>query len=238
MTVSLDFTGLEAKRYTLDEQLGEGGFGTVYAAVNSNDEQVAIKVLDKEKNSTIPGRTGRIPLEKAIMMILSEPSVCVNVVQMLDWLDLSTSYIMVMERPIPSMDLQQYCESKGPLLPKSALKVFKQVVVACQFCFDRGVYHNDIKLDNILINTETFVVKLIDFGLAKKIETNERNDDILWLGKLLYALLHFPNVVTLHTDPHFRPVVSEACRQLILQCLDQNNLPTFMEILNHECFNE
>lgn len=107
------------------------------------------------------------------MTTLSKPPGCVHVVKMLGKIELSDSYVIVMECPISSLDLRQYCKDKGPLPESLALDIFKQVVVACQHCFNRRVYHNDINPDNLLINIETSLTKLIDFGCAIWIGPNK-----------------------------------------------------------------
>ncbi len=42
----------------------------------------------------------------------------------------------------------------------------RQLVLAVQHCIDHGIFHNDIHADNILVNTDTLELKLIDFGAA------------------------------------------------------------------------
>ncbi|TRY97996.1 hypothetical protein DNTS_005326 [Danionella cerebrum] len=49
--------------------------------------------------------------------------------------------------------------------------VILQVVTAAQVCCERGVFHRDIKMENILINPQTLQVKLIDFGCGEILTT-------------------------------------------------------------------
>jgi maternal embryonic leucine zipper kinase len=54
-------------------------------------------------------------------------------------------------------------------LPEVQCKVvFKQIVSALAYIHKRGYAHRDLKLDNILFNGPTSVVKLIDFGFSVK----------------------------------------------------------------------
>ena len=51
--------------------------------------------------------------------------------------------------------------------------VLVQLLDAVQYCHDRGVYHRDIKLDNILTNEDGTEVKIADFGLSTSSPTSE-----------------------------------------------------------------
>ncbi|MBH0219778.1 protein kinase, partial [Listeria monocytogenes] len=73
--------------------------------------------------------------------------------------------IMVLQHPSPCMNLSDYLQlQKNPLSEAQAREIMRQVVWATRHCAARGVIHRDIKADNLLINTETLVVKLINFG--------------------------------------------------------------------------
>ncbi|KAL0187892.1 hypothetical protein M9458_014991, partial [Cirrhinus mrigala] len=66
------------------------------------------------------------------------------IIQLLDWQDQPERYIMVLERPLPCKDLED-----------TARVIMAQATKAAYL---------DIKQENLLINTETLEVKLIDFG--------------------------------------------------------------------------
>lgn len=52
-------------------------------------------------------------------------------------------------------------------MPEARIKqIMQQVVQAACHSKDRGVFHRDIQLRNVLLNTQTMEVKLIDFGLG------------------------------------------------------------------------
>lgn len=103
---------------------------------------------------------------------VSKPPRCKNVIELLEWIDLSSTFVMVMERPMPCVDLYEYCKShaKCQLPEYKARELIRQLVKALQHCFNCGVLHEDIRLSNILVNKETLEVKLIDFGCAKVLE--------------------------------------------------------------------
>ncbi|XP_058231798.1 serine/threonine-protein kinase pim-1-like [Hemibagrus wyckioides] len=155
--------------YTPGELLGEGGFGSVCAGVRKADgKQVAIKYVGKEKNEafiTVPGETKSLPLEMALMQMVSKLNRHENVLELFEWFEMSDCYILILERPSPCTDLWTFQEKHGCLLSEPLAQQFmRQVVQAARHCCDCGVLHRDIKPENILINTDTLQLKLIDFG--------------------------------------------------------------------------
>ena len=83
-----------------------------------------------------------------------------EVIKMYDWFERRSSYILVMERPQPVIDLFDYLNQYGPMPLPSAKKIFRQV----------GVLHTVNKLDNIvnlevklLLATWTLFIKLAKY---------------------------------------------------------------------------
>lgn len=109
------------------------------------------------------------------MEIVSKQPCCDNVIELLDWMNVSSSFVLVMEQPMPCMDLQKFCQSHTNCqLPEyTAREVMRQLVQAVWYCFDCGVLHEDIRPLNILVKTDTLEVKLIDFGCARRLETSK-----------------------------------------------------------------
>nr|XP_021324651.1 serine/threonine-protein kinase pim-3-like isoform X2 [Danio rerio] len=106
-----------------------------------------------------------LPLEITLANMASGGSRCANIIKLLDWQVFENHYVMVMERPSPSMDLEAFLEvSGGVLSEKTAHTIMRQAVYAANVCCYRGVFHRDIKLQNLLVNPDTLEVKLIDFG--------------------------------------------------------------------------
>lgn len=83
---------------------------------------------------------------------------------MLDWYERRTTYILVMERPQPVIDLFDYLNQHGALSEAVARSIFRQIAEAVIHCHANGVVHRDIKDENILLNLHTSEAKLIDFG--------------------------------------------------------------------------
>ncbi|KAK3511143.1 hypothetical protein QTP70_032086, partial [Hemibagrus guttatus] len=97
------------------------------------------------------------------MQLACKPPHCPNVVQLIEWFETAQYFILVMERPDPCVDLYKYC-NKNRLNDIEAQILMAQVAVAASHCLNRGVFHRDIKEENIVVNPDTLEVKLIDFG--------------------------------------------------------------------------
>ncbi|MBN3294300.1 PIM2 kinase, partial [Polypterus senegalus] len=109
-------------------------------------------------------------MEVALMMMVNRPPTCPNIIRLLDWTETASVYIMVIERPFFCQDLSDFMHSQG----RTSGKVFfKQITEAVQYCHFKGVFHNDVKKENILVVTGTFQLKLIDFGCGYFLKDTE-----------------------------------------------------------------
>ncbi|XP_037617609.1 calcium-dependent protein kinase 1-like isoform X5 [Sebastes umbrosus] len=160
----------EAK-YRKERMLGEGGYGAVFAGHRKDDHlPVAIKHIRRFHCTTVDldGVITAIPTEVALLLHLKPAAAGTSaVVSLLDWYNLGNELILVLERPVPCMDLYDYLESiQLPIEEKIARIITKQLVEGLQEVQSRGVFHRDIKTENILIETGSDVprVRIIDFG--------------------------------------------------------------------------
>uniref|UniRef100_A0A3Q4AQK8 non-specific serine/threonine protein kinase n=1 Tax=Mola mola TaxID=94237 RepID=A0A3Q4AQK8_MOLML len=154
-------------RYQELTRLGVGGFGSVFAGFRKNDYlPVAIKHIPK-KNVVL----SLLCSEVAVMLAISagtNGSVGMSLpVTLLDWYDVHQELILVLERPVPCEDLYKYCKERGGSIEEKEI-ILKQVVDATKYLEDKCIFHRDIKLENILIETSLDVprARLIDFGLS------------------------------------------------------------------------
>ncbi|XP_058717387.1 serine/threonine-protein kinase pim-1-like [Poecile atricapillus] len=151
--------------YRVGSLLGRGGFGSVFAATRLSDgAPVAIKKVPRDRIrrwGELPDGT-RAPLEIVLMDKVS--SGCAAVIQLLEWLELPDSFLLVLERPQWCQDLSRLLAERRFLPEEEARGLFCQVLEAVQHCTSCGVLHRDIKPENILLDLATGQVKLIDFG--------------------------------------------------------------------------
>ncbi len=105
---------------------------------------------------------------------------------MLDWFEEAHCHILILEYPQPCMTLNSFLKLNRRRLDENQARRFMlQAVLAAKHCMDRGVAHNDIRVDNILINTDTLQLKLIDFGCGELIEGCD-DEDNQYRGELAY----------------------------------------------------
>ncbi|KAF3861048.1 hypothetical protein F7725_001303 [Dissostichus mawsoni] len=149
--------------------LGSGGFGSVFSGQRLSDGlQVAIKQISSDRVqqwARLPGEAAPVPMEIALLQQLSEVGGHGAVVRMLDWFCVEgRGFLLVLERPPHCQDLFDFITERGALPERLALRFFRQVVEALRFLHAHGVVHRDIKDENIVVDTRTLEVKLIDFG--------------------------------------------------------------------------
>lgn len=154
-------------RYRIEREVGAGGMGTVYRAVDSQlNRVVALKILpkDKAKNELL---VKRFQSEgKAAAALRHENLVCV-----FDTGEISGSLYIAMEF-VQGIDGQELVVRDGPLSVERSLNIIKQVAKGLQHAYQHHIVHRDIKPSNLLIDSNEHV-KLADFGLARSLDEEE-----------------------------------------------------------------
>ncbi|XP_048067242.1 serine/threonine-protein kinase pim-3-like isoform X2 [Megalobrama amblycephala] len=155
-------------RYAIGRKLGQGGFGAVYEGTRLADgHQVAVKFVKKTKHTeciSIPDHPEPLPKEVALTILANKGPVK-DIIELLDWQDQQDFYVMVLERLSHSMDVSRLVQGNGGSIDENfARLIIWGATLAAEACCRRGVYHGDIKLENLLIDLKNLEVKLIDFG--------------------------------------------------------------------------
>ncbi len=149
--------------YRIVEKLGEGGMGVVYKAVDTHlDRPVAIKVLRPDAVSN-DDRKCRFQQEARAASALNHP----NIITVHDIASDDGVDFIVMEC-IEGKSLSELIPRSGMRLDP-LLKVATQIADALAAAHGRGIVHRDLKPANIMV-TDTGLVKVLDFGLAKLVE--------------------------------------------------------------------
>ncbi|CAJ0943214.1 unnamed protein product, partial [Mesorhabditis belari] len=160
------------KAYSMSKKIGQGGFGIVYQGKRLTDQQpVAIKFINR-KNIREWGKIGNelVPMEIYMLFKLTGTP---SVIRLLDWYQIPEGYIIVMERPFPSIDLFEFLSAHNKVDEEVTRFLFRQIVRTVLELQDLGVLHRDLKDENLLINLETGELKLIDFGAATPLNKSQ-----------------------------------------------------------------
>ena len=150
--------------YEILSPLGAGGMGEVYRANDSKlDRAVAIKVLPQSVSSD-PGRLARFAREAKAVAALSHP----NILAIHDYGIQDGVAYAVMEL-LSGQTLRDRLDS-GPLPQQLAIEYAIQIAKGLSAAHEKGIVHRDLKPENLFVSKDGHV-KILDFGLAKKIET-------------------------------------------------------------------
>jgi tRNA A-37 threonylcarbamoyl transferase component Bud32/Tol biopolymer transport system component len=156
--------GTRVGPYEILSQLGSGGMGEVFKARDPKlDRLVAIKVLPQALYQD-PRMRVRFEREAKAVAALSHP----NVLSIFDfgW-DGSHAYA-VMEL-LEGRTLRQVLE-EGPLPPRKVVEWGLLIARGVAAAHEKGLVHRDLKPENIFV-TEDGQLKVLDFGLARSVET-------------------------------------------------------------------
>jgi eukaryotic-like serine/threonine-protein kinase len=166
----LDSTGSSALpprsigRYALTQRLGEGGMGVVYLAEREDVKTlVAIKILRDAWVS--PSRRDRFAAEQRTLAQLNHPSIARFYDA--DTLEDGTPWIAM--EYVRGATIAEYCRAHAAGV-RDRLRLVREVCEAVLHAHRQLIVHRDVKPSNILV-TDEGKVKLLDFGIAKQLES-------------------------------------------------------------------
>ncbi|MEZ6095286.1 MAG: protein kinase [Pirellulaceae bacterium] len=161
-TTASNLSVVQLGRFQIQELIGKGGFGVIYAAYDSQlERRVAIKIPKPEAllSSTLRKRFLR---EGRAAACLSHP----NIVAVYEVGKQGPICFMATEL-IDGPNLNRWTRDRS-FDSKSAAQIMVQIADAIQHAHSRGILHRDLKPANILMDGE--VPKVTDFGLAQRLE--------------------------------------------------------------------
>ncbi len=157
--------------YRILSTIFAGGMGEVYLARDLTlDVDVAVKFLRREFNDD-PEWQARLEREARLQAGLNHP----NIVGIHYKGEFDGRPFLVFEF-VPGETLKDKLD-KGPLLIKEALPLFSQLAEALDHAHRNGIIHRDLKPSNLMV-TPTGQLKVLDFGIAKKISADLTTIDL------------------------------------------------------------
>ena len=170
-TLTAPLTGrLVVDRYTIEEELGRGGFGTVYGASAGGGERVAVKVFSRSE-----GLAPRADREARTARKLDHPNI--HTVLGVEGDD---EHVYLVSQLVEGERLD-----RSGLADDQAVRAIAAVCDALAHAHARGIVHRDVKPANILVGRDG-TVTLTDFGIASDEDCRDQTVDERVLGTLSY----------------------------------------------------
>ncbi|WP_306465343.1 MULTISPECIES: serine/threonine-protein kinase [Corallococcus] len=169
--------GAQVLGYTVERQLGQGGFGTVYLA-HCEGQRFALKLLH------LPRVGERAEREVSILTRLHHP----NVVRILGhgyWPVPQPQFIVIATEYVDGRQLDAWADAENPTA-KQVTRVLLGVARALAAAHSDGVVHRDVKEANVMVRASDGLAKLVDFGIGDYVGARELTADILPPGTVDY----------------------------------------------------
>jgi Tol biopolymer transport system component len=167
--------GTKLGPYEIQSPLGAGGMGEVYRARDTRlGREVAIKVLP-EALARDADRLRRFEQEARTIAALNHP----NILAIHDIGTHDGAPFLVSEL-LEGMTLREKLEA-GPLPVRRAIENALGIAQGLAAAHEKGIVHRDLKPENVFL-TRDGRVKVLDFGLAKLVRPEERNETALTLA--------------------------------------------------------
>ncbi|MBW4472689.1 MAG: serine/threonine protein kinase [Stenomitos rutilans HA7619-LM2] len=157
---------LQGGKYTLDEELGRGGFGITFKATHHFlGQTVVIKTL----NESLRYEPDYADYQRKFQDEARRLALCVHphIVRISDFFVEAGQAYMVMDY-IPGPNLEALAFPNRPLPEAIAIHYARQIGNALKVVHQNGLLHRDIKPQNIILRQGTQEVVLIDFGIARE----------------------------------------------------------------------
>lgn len=151
-------------RFVLKSPLGKGGMGSVFL-VESNDDfrlERALKIIEKKGNNYYT--------EVEILKTLDHPGIP-KVIEVIE----TDDYFFILQEYIKGKSLRDVISENGQLDESITEVWMNDLANTLAYIHDQGYIHRDIKPGNIMI-TEDGEVKLIDFGISKRMDNIDELD--------------------------------------------------------------
>jgi serine/threonine-protein kinase len=154
-----------AGRFRIDQLLGQGGYGSVFAATQLNlSRRVALKIMHPDVLRR-PEALARFEREAVLTQQLAHP----NTVRLFDFGRTDQGVPFIVWELLVGRSLERELATAGPLPVARVRHITQQVLKALMEAHGMGIVHRDIKPANIFLSDfagEPDFVKVLDFGIA------------------------------------------------------------------------
>jgi serine/threonine-protein kinase len=171
-------------RYRIVRQLGRGGMGAVYEAIQlSMNRPVAMKLIHPTlaEDEELVQRFHR---EMQVTSSIVHP----NTVSVLDFGATETGQLFLVMELLDGRSLAAVLRDEGALPVERIVHIGKQVLRALAAAHHEGIVHRDLKPENVMLQDrfdERDAVKVLDFGIARVLEPGANAPAMTMEGTLL-----------------------------------------------------
>ena len=174
-----DMIGRTIGKYRIVGQLGRGGAGIVYKAVDETlNRDVAVKTLNPDLANTEV--MSRFRAEATILAKLNHPQIAT----IFELFRSENDLLMVMEF-VRGETLDKLSERLGPIAPDRSAYLIDLILSALEHAHREGVVHRDVKPANVMVTNEGSI-KIMDFGIARVLNAEQKTVDFRLMGTPAY----------------------------------------------------
>jgi tetratricopeptide (TPR) repeat protein/tRNA A-37 threonylcarbamoyl transferase component Bud32 len=167
-------------RYTIVEEVGAGGMGQVYKAIDRKlGKTVALKLI-RSDTAAQQESLERFRRELALAQEVTHPNVC----RVHDLGEVDGIVYISMEH-VEGQSLEDLIQSVGHLSPKQTVHLGRQICAGLQAIHERGIVHRDLKPGNIMVDRSGHAL-VMDFGMAYHQRQERLTGEGAVLGTLAY----------------------------------------------------
>lgn len=152
--------------YEIERRLGEGGSGVVYLAQDTLLERPVVLKILRAGPLTAEETRSTMLREARLASAIEHPNVCA-----IYEIGESGDEAFIAMQYVPGQPLDQLI-ARGPATPQLVLSVGMQIADGLAAAHALGIFHRDLKPQNVML-TEGGLVKILDFGLARRLQPEE-----------------------------------------------------------------
>uniref|UniRef100_A0A8C3YR83 Mitogen-activated protein kinase kinase kinase 19 n=1 Tax=Catagonus wagneri TaxID=51154 RepID=A0A8C3YR83_9CETA len=151
--------------WTKGEILGKGAYGTVYCGLTSQGQLIAVKQVALDTSDKLATEKEYRKLQEEVDLLKALKHI--NIVAYLGTC-LEENIVSIFMEFVPGGSISSIINRFGPLPEMVFCKYTKQILQGVAYLHENGVVHRDIKGNNVML-MPTGIIKLIDFGCAKRL---------------------------------------------------------------------
>lgn len=155
----------ESILWTKGEILGKGAYGTVYCGLTSQGQLIAVKQVALDTSDKLATEKEYRKLQEEVDLLKALKHV--NIVAYLGTC-LEENIVSIFMEFVPGGSISSIINRFGPLLEMVFCKYTRQILQGVAYLHENCVVHRDIKGNNVML-MPTGIIKLIDFGCAKRL---------------------------------------------------------------------